>query len=104
MIARSWHGYTTKENADVYENLVKTEIFPGIKEKNINGYHGAQLLRRELEQETEFTTLLWFENIEAVKNFVGEDFETVYVPEEAREVLSHFDERTTHAELRHDEL
>lgn len=104
MIARIWHGYTTFENAEVYENLLLTEIFPGIRSKNIKGYKGEQLLRRELENEVEFTTIIWFENLEAVKDFVGEDYETVYVPEKARAVLSHFDQRTTHCELKFDGL
>jgi len=30
MIARIWHGWTVPENADAYEALLKTEIFPGI--------------------------------------------------------------------------
>ena len=101
MIARIWHGITSIKNADVYENLVKEEIFPEIKAKNIAGYKGVELLRRNLENEVEFTTILWFENIEAVKAFVGEDYETVYVPEKARKVLSRFDQRTTHSELQY---
>lgn len=27
--ARVWHGWTTDKNADAYETLLKTEIFPG---------------------------------------------------------------------------
>ena len=104
MIARIWHGYTTFDNADIYEDLLLTEIFPEIRSKNIKGYKGEQLLRRELENEVEFTTMIWFENIEAVKDFVGEDYETVYVPDKARAVLSRFDQRTVHAELRHSRL
>ena len=104
MIARIWHGYTTFENADVYQNLLLKEIFPEIRSKNIKGHKGEQLLRRELENEVEFTTIIWFENIEAVKDFVGEDYETVYVPDKARAVLSHFDQRTTHSELKFDRL
>ena len=46
MIARIWHGWTTPENADVYENLLKTEIFPGIASKDVPGYRGIQLYRR----------------------------------------------------------
>lgn len=101
MIARIWHGYTTKANADVYENLLKEEIFPGIEEKRIKGYRGVQILRRDLEKEVEFTSILWFESIESVKQFVGEDYEAVYVPEKAREVLSRYDQRTVHSELIH---
>ncbi len=101
MISRIWHGYTTKANADIYENLLKLEIFPGIENKNINGYRGVQLLRRDLKNEVEFTTIMWFENIGSVKQFVGNDYETVYVPESARQVLSRFDQKSIHCELRH---
>lgn len=101
MILRIWHGYTTKQNADIYENLLKTEIFPSIEKKNIKGYKRIQLLRRELENEVEFTTIMWFERLESVINFVGEDYETVYVPESARKVLSRFDQKSVHCELRH---
>ncbi len=27
MICRIWHGWTTRENADAYERLLRTEIF-----------------------------------------------------------------------------
>lgn len=102
MIARIWHGYTSIENADVYENLLKEEIFPEIEAKIIKGYKGAQLLKRELESEVEFTTIIWFEDMDSVKSFVGENYESVYVPEKAREVLSRFDQKALHHELRHD--
>lgn len=99
MILRIWHGYTTKPNADVYENLLKTEIFPEIENKKIKGYKRIQLLRRELEEEVEFTTIMWFEKIESVIAFVGEDYEQVYVPSKARKVLSGFDKKSVHCEL-----
>ena len=100
MILRIWHGYTTKNNADTYENLLKTEIFPEIESKNIKGYRKIQLLRREMDDEIEFTTIMWFERIESVIEFVGVDYETVYVPEKARKVLSRFDQKSVHCELR----
>jgi heme-degrading monooxygenase HmoA len=102
MIARIWHGYTTKANADIYENLLKEEVFVGIEKKNVSGYKGIQLLKRELENETEFTTIMWFENLESVKQFAGDDYETAYVPAKAREVLKRFDEKSIHCELRQD--
>ena len=101
MIARIWHGYTSKQNANIYENLLKEEIFVNIEKKNVNGYKGIQLLRRDLETEVEFTTIMWFENIDSVKQFAGDDYETAYVPTKAREVLSGFDNRSIHCQLRH---
>jgi hypothetical protein len=40
MISRIWHGYTTNENADAYQKLLESEIFVGIKNRNIQGYKG----------------------------------------------------------------
>ena len=101
MIARIWHGYTSKQNADIYENLLKEGIFPGIEKKNVKGYKGIQLLRRDLEIEVEFTTIMWFNNIESVKQFAGDNYEMAYVPAKAREVLARFDATSVHCELRY---
>jgi hypothetical protein len=38
MIARIWHGWTSSQNADAYETLLKTEIFPGILARNVAGF------------------------------------------------------------------
>ncbi|UII18986.1 hypothetical protein [Fulvivirga ligni] len=100
MILRIWHGYTTKANADVYEDLLRNEIFPEIESKKIHGYKRMQLFRRELNSEVEFITVMWFEKLESVINFVGEDYEAVYVPEKARKVLARFDQKSVHCELR----
>ena len=100
MIARLWHGWTSLEKADIYEDLLKTEIFPGIVAKGVAGYRGIRLLRRMHEKEVEFITLMEFDSWEAVKQFAGEDYERAYVPPRAREVLARFDERSQHYEIR----
>ena len=64
MVGRIWHGWTTPENADVYENLLKSEIFPGIAAKNVPGYREIQLFRRPLADEVEFITIMWFDSWE----------------------------------------
>lgn len=99
MIARIWHGWTTPGNAERYERLLREEIFPGIAAKNVAGYRGIQLLRRELEGEVEFITVMWFESRDAVRQFAGEDYERAYVPAKARDVLSRYDERSQHYDI-----
>ena len=96
MISRIWHGFTTKNNADTYENLLKTEIFVGIKDRHIKGYKGIQLLRRELPGETEFITVMWFDSLDSVKDFAGNEYEKAVVPEKAQKVLSRFDKTLQH--------
>jgi heme-degrading monooxygenase HmoA len=100
VIARLWHGWTTPENADTYENLLKMEIFPDIAAKGVDGYRGIRLLRRMHEREVEFITMMEFDSWEAVKQFAGEDYEHAYVPQKARKVLSRFDGRSQHYEVR----
>ena len=104
MIARIWHGYTTIDNADKYEHLLKEQIIVEIENKNVKGYKGIQLLKRDLQTEVEFTTIMWFDAIESVKQFAGDDYEKAYVPAKAREVLTRFDDRSTHSELVHESL
>jgi heme-degrading monooxygenase HmoA len=100
MIGRIWHGYTTQANADAYEALLKSEIFTGIRGRNIQGFQEIQLFRRDLEQEVEFITIMWFDSIESVRIFAGDDYEAAVVPPKARELLSRFDARSQHYEVR----
>jgi heme-degrading monooxygenase HmoA len=100
MIARVWHGWTTAENADTYETLLKAEIFPGILAKGVDGFQRIELFRRDLGEEIEFMTVMWFRDLAAVKAFAGEDHEAAYVPPKARAVLARFDQRSQHYEIR----
>lgn len=102
MISRVWHGWTTQENADSYEQLLRNEILPGIADKEIDGFKQFQLLRRPDNDEVEFITIMWFDSLEAVREFAGEDYEHSYVPDKARKVLKRFDDRARHYEIRED--
>ena len=104
MIVRIWHGWTSPENADTYEALLKEEIFVGIENRHIPGFIGIQLLRRDLGVEVEFVTIMLFDSLGAVREFAresaGEDYAVAVVPAKARAVLAHFDEQSQHYELR----
>ena len=71
---------------------------PGID--SIDGFHGAYLLRRDAGDEVEFVTLTVFESLTAVRSFAGADYEAAVVPPEARALLSRFDDRSAHYEIR----
>jgi hypothetical protein len=99
MICRIWHGYTTNYNADKYERLLNEEIFIGIKKREIAGYKGIQLLRRQIENETEFITIMWFDSIDSVIVFAGKNYEDAVVPDKAQMILSRFDKQSQHYEV-----
>jgi hypothetical protein len=62
MIVRLWRGWTTAANADGYEELIRSTIFPGILDRVIDGLFRLDLYRRAGEVETEFMTVMWFTN------------------------------------------
>ena len=100
MIARTWYGWTTPENGDAYEALLKGEIFPGIVGRKIAGFRRSELFRAPVGDEIEFVTVMWFDSLDAVKAFAGTDHETAVVPPKARAVLKRFDARSRHYEVR----
>ena len=93
MICRFWRGWTTRENAAGYEELLRGTVIPGIEARSIAGFRHIDMMRRDLQDEIEFATIMWFDNLDAVKAFVGADQEVAHVPAAARAVLSRFDER-----------
>ena len=99
MICRQWRGWTTRENAGAYEAIVRNEVIPEIEARKIAGFLHIDLMKREFGDEVEFQTLMWFDNLEAIKAFVGEDYSVSHVPERARAVLKRFDLRAGHYEV-----
>jgi antibiotic biosynthesis monooxygenase (ABM) superfamily enzyme len=99
-IKRVWHGWTTPQNAPVYENLLHNEVFPRIEAKQIPGYRRIELWRRDLADEVEFSTIMTFDSLQNVIDFQGENYAQAYVPDAARKVLKRWDESSLHYETR----
>jgi hypothetical protein len=96
MICRLWRGWTTPENADAYERVVRSEVIPGIEARNIPGFRQIDLMKRDLGEEVEFQTLMWFDSLDSIKAFMGDDYAVSHVPAAARAVLKRFDDRAAH--------
>jgi heme-degrading monooxygenase HmoA len=95
---RIWHGWTTLENADTYQQLLHDEIFPGIEAKNIPGYQKIELFRMDLDDEVEFVTIMTFDSLQNVIDFQGEDYKKCYVPDAAQRELKHWNQESAHYE------
>ncbi len=100
MIKRIWRGWTTRDNAAKYEEILRTHVFPGIEAKKIPGYRRIELLRMDHEFEVEFMTIMTFDSLENIIAFQGADYARAYVPDAARAVLSRWDETSAHYEVR----
>ncbi|MEO9869063.1 antibiotic biosynthesis monooxygenase family protein [Ekhidna sp.] len=102
MIARIWHGWTLPRDADDYEMLIKVEVFEKVEKKKIPGYRGAQLLRHDHADEVEFVSIIWFEKLENVASFVGDDLEKAHVPDRCKSKLLRFDTQVKHFEMKYE--
>ena len=99
MICRLWRGWTTRDNADAYERIVRGEVIPAIEARRIAGFLHIDLMKRDVGDEIEFQTLMWFESLDSIKAFTGEDYAVSHVPAAARAVLSKFDQIAAHFEV-----
>lgn len=98
MIARMWHGWTKPQNADAYEDLLRDEMFPSMR--RIQGFEGAYLMRRAAGEEVEFVTVTLFTSLDAVRRFAGDDYETAVLHPQAVGLLSRYDPKSVHYEIR----
>jgi heme-degrading monooxygenase HmoA len=96
VIARMWRGWTRPDDADRYDRHYRSEVMAVLRQ--VPGFRGARLLRRTVADETEFVSLTFFDDLEAIGRFAGPDHETAVVAAEAREVLIRYDERVSHYE------
>ena len=83
VIARTWRGWTRREDAEAYAAYIEET---GIREYRATpGNRGAWILRRNDGERTEFVTLSFWDSLDAVKGFAGDDVErAVFYPEDDR--------------------
>jgi heme-degrading monooxygenase HmoA len=85
VITRMWRGWTRSDQADRYEQHYRTEVLDTLRQ--VPGFRGARLLRRTIGEETEFVSLTFFDDLDAIRSFAGSGYETAVVAGEARKVL-----------------
>ena len=97
MIARVWHGITSTKNADAYESKLKPELLPGVS--GATGFLKSFLLRRELGNEVEFVTIMFFDSIDNIRAITGESYQRSIVPEDRIPLLLRHDIDAAHYEI-----
>jgi len=98
MIARHWRGWTTVENADAYEGYLKAKVLPSLRD--ISGYRGGYILRKDELLESEFVVVNLFDSLEAVQGFAGPNYSIPVFEPEAKELLCRIEPFATHYEVR----
>lgn len=94
-----WRGWTTPGNAASYQNALLESVIPAIDAMRIQGFRHIDVLRLDRGEEVEFTTRMWFDSIDSVRNFMSAGYTVSHVPAEARAVLARFDTHAEHLEM-----
>ena len=97
MIARLWRGVAVAGNADAYHHHATTKVFPALQD--IAGHRGAYLLRRTVGGRAEFLAVTFWDSLDAIRAFAGNDPEIAVVEPEAQAVLAEFDDFARHYEV-----
>jgi len=101
MIARIWHGGTKMEDYETYSEFLKVKAIPDYR--STERFVGSIFLRKIQGDEAHFTLITFWENLDVIRNFAGEDYEKAkYYPED-RNYLLEFEENVTHYEVFADE-
>jgi heme-degrading monooxygenase HmoA len=73
MIARIWHAAVPAAKGDEYLDRMRTVALPDYK--SISGNRGAFCLHRVEGDVAHFDMLTFWEDVEAIKRFAGDDFQ-----------------------------
>ena len=93
-ITRLWRGWTVPETADDYQRFLLGELFPSMR--NIDGFLGAEVLRRRDGEHVAFVTLTRFRAIDDIRAFAGDAVDVPVIEPRAAELLDHYDDRALH--------
>jgi hypothetical protein len=99
MICRLWRGWTSPQNADAYERIVRGRVIPEIEAMGIEGFRHIDPVAARHRPRGGVRHHMWFDDLAAVRRFVGEDYVRSHVPPAARTVLGRFDERAAHYDV-----
>lgn len=99
-IIRTWKGWTTLENASIYEDMLINEVFPTVKKNGVIGLEKVSISTKNKRDEVEFFVVLQFLSLDAVKSFAGENYENAYIPDNAKQILKRYDKTAEHYELK----
>jgi len=94
MVTRVWRGYAALSNPSAYAAHFRDSVLPALRD--IAGFQGASLLRRDRPDEVEFMVLSRWDSMDAVRAFAGEDPDRAVVEPEAVAALTRFDARVRH--------
>ena len=97
MIVRMWHGRVPTSKAPAYRAFLNERAIPDYQ--SVEGNISVYILERREGEVTHFITMTFWENLEVIKDFAGDDVELAkYYPEDQGFLLE-FEPGVVHYEI-----
>ena len=97
MISRQWRGLAEADCSQAYADHLRKETFPAIRK--LPGVLRALILRRTLPEGVEYLVVTEWANLEAIRQFAGDNVERAVVPPAVREMMLEYDHVVHHYEI-----
>lgn len=97
MIIREWRGRAPRTRAGEYPTHFRTRVVHELRD--VPGFVGATLSKREEGEGVEFVVLTRWRSLEAIRAFAGDDLERAVVEPGAVAALSDYDHTVRHYEV-----
>ncbi len=97
MIARFWSAQATPAQAPAYADHLRSQVLPVLRK--VDGYSGATLLQRPASDSVEIIVITFWQSVDSIRGFAGDDPERAVVADEAASLLTRFDRRARHYEV-----
>jgi heme-degrading monooxygenase HmoA len=98
VIARCWSARTSSERVPLYADHLRNAVFPELEK--LAGYKRGTLLRREMpDAVVEVLVITYWDSLDSIRSFAGNDGETAVVADQAAALLNDFDRRVRHYEV-----
>ena len=94
---RQWTGIVKSARADEYVAHLQRETFPAIA--RIDGFVSASIMKRQVDEGTEFQVVSVWRSLDAIKAFAGEDVTRAVVPPAAQALMVRYDDRAIHYDI-----
>jgi len=97
MVVRQWTGIVKSGKADDYVAHLQRETLPALA--RIAGFVSASILKREVDEGTEFQVVSVWRSLDAIKAFAGDDVTRAVVPPAAQALMVRYDDRAIHYDI-----
>jgi heme-degrading monooxygenase HmoA len=97
MVARYWSARARRDTAPQYAQHFTQRVLPVLQK--VDGYVTATVLQREVGLSIEIVVITYWQSLDAIRGFAGDDLDMAVVAADATPLFSDYDRRVRHYDV-----